>query len=202
MGYAGSWIACKGISPKRLRKRMGLVESGKFEKFPESDVTGAQIGSFYVVVGLGEATITLSEYLFETLARDCQIVFFNAEEHVMFCTVLCWKWGHKKWSVTHDSSSARDHLEEYGKLPPEYSAIRNRLFEQQRKEDTDHPSGIAEVDYVFEIPVELAHAVTGFRYDVVGPPFEVLHFEQPKELTWLQRLWYSPLLDARPRRPK
>ncbi len=72
----------------------------------------------------------------------------------------------------HDSGCGISHLKMEGELPPGSGAIRDRIMAKQQPAGGSH----AEVDCAFDVPIELAEALTGFRHDVefVDDPFEVL----------------------------
>ena len=74
-----------------------------------------------------------------------------------------------KWSVIHDCQKGKRHLDVQGEPPPEFTAIRDALLSKSK------PG----VDYIFDIPVETAKSVTGYRHDedvpgLSGDIFEVL----------------------------
>jgi hypothetical protein len=82
-----------------------------------------------------------------------------------------WANGVEHWSVFHDAQQDIKHLEMRGTLPPQLKSIRDRLFAEQEGDD--------EVDFIFDIPVELFAALGGIRYDQgisdAGPePWEIL----------------------------
>jgi len=75
------------------------------------------------------------------------------------------------WRVTHASESSRRHLEEHGSLPEQYRDIKERLLAAQQRED----EGAHEVDYVFDVPLELCDAIVGFKHDrILNRRFEIL----------------------------
>ena len=74
----------------------------------------------------------------------------------MVSTAAGWDDGRESWSVTHDAQVDLKHLEVRGEPPREFARIRDELFAKQT-EDT--------CDYIFDIPVEVAAEVVGFRYD-------------------------------------
>ena len=93
------------------------------------------------------------------------------------------------WSVSHDADKGIKNLVMKGEPPPTLSAIRDRLCSQQAAEDADR----AAVDYIFDIPVELAQSLTGYRHDEDTPAlpknsFEVLQpTRKPSKLvSWLR----------------
>jgi hypothetical protein len=72
-----------------------------------------------------------------------------------------WIDGSLKWKLSHEGEDGPVGLEEVGQCPPEFSAIRSKYEKLQADEGGDS----AEVDYMFEIPLMAAKAITGFKHD-------------------------------------
>ena len=109
--------------------------------------------------------------MFTRLSQTASLVACYANETVMNSYACAWANGVERWSVFHDAQQGTKYLEVTGTLPDELQPIRERLFAQQE--------GRADVDYVFDVPVELFAALGGIRYDRdvpgAGPyPWEVL----------------------------
>ena len=107
----------------------------------------------------------------------------------MFSCASGWKESRKCWSITHDAQRGIEHLVAEGDLPPEFGSIRDRLLSKQSEENLRKPrplvrqsgASISKIgcDYVFDIPVETARSLTGYRHDqdipgLTGEAFEVL----------------------------
>ncbi len=98
-----------------------------------------------------------------------------------------WSHGHKNWSLSHDAQRANRHLDVAGNPPADFAEVRDRLLAQQDAEDPE----MAEVDYVFDVPLETAHRITGFKHDVVGDPtrFAVLSLMENSVLSPRRPWW-------------
>jgi hypothetical protein len=103
----------------------------------------------------------------------------------MFSTTSCWKYGGSVWSVTHDSAKGLSHLEIEGPVPATLEPIRQTLLAKVKERGADN----ADVDFLFDAPVNLAQELTGYRYDqdipgLPGDVYEVLEptDESPKRL--------------------
>jgi len=190
MGYSLGWIAFKGKSHESIREELHLRGSGSYEECPESDFTAAEVGEWYVIIGNVDAGAILAKRNFAPLSDHCDLVFCLVEEHAMFSIAEAWQNGKRVWSLGHNSESGTEHLDEEGDFPQEYTAIRDHLFDEQ-KNSPDHDI----VDFIFDIPVDLAEAVTGFCHDkdIEGQeePFEILIYEPPPpaKKSWFKRLF-------------
>ena len=94
------------------------------------------------------------------------------EEHIVASSASGWKNGAAIWSILHDSQRGMRHLDVTGDPPEQLNAIRTRLMDEQSADGGDE----GDVDYIFDVPVEVALALTGFRHDecVDGAKFECL----------------------------
>jgi hypothetical protein len=173
MGFALSWLAVKGTTAEKVRESLGLSSTGEREEIPESPVVGAALpGGWYLVVfneGFPE------ESTLKTLSGIGELVFAAVEEHVMYSTAAGYRDGERKWSVAHDAQKGITHLEADGELPDAFAAIRAAMLAEQEGAGGEN----ADVDYLFDVPVNLAAELTGFRHDqdvpgAEGEPFEVL----------------------------
>ena len=159
-----------------MLETLALRGTGTHEETAESPVVGAELptGWYLVVAGdlghrlMGDPTV-------QRLSAGCDVVTGDVEEHAMVSVATGWKDGQRVWSVTHDGQQDMYHLQTEGELPAAFTDIRDRLRSEQ------HAAGGRKVtvDFIFDVPVELAQALTGYRHDADIPgaradPFEVL----------------------------
>lgn len=176
MGYSQSWLAVRGKSPTEVLETLRLRGTGTREEIAESPIVGAALPTgWYLIVGGRSGHRFLRDQILQGLSAGCEVVTGDVEEHVMVSVATGWKDGHRVWSITHDAQHNIEHLETEGELPAAYASIRDRLRSQQQKAG----GSTADVDYIFDVPVELAQTLTGYRHgaDIPGTgadPFEVL----------------------------
>ena len=176
MGYAQSWLAVKGKPPEAVLETLGLRGTGAREAIAGSPVVGAELpGGWYLVVADGSGHRLMRDPIVQRLSAGCEVITADVEEHVMVSVATGWKDGQRVWSVTHDAQRDMEHLQAEGELPAVFTSIRDRL----RAEQQEAGGRRADVDHIFDVPVELAQTLTGYRHDAVIPgavaePFEVL----------------------------
>jgi hypothetical protein len=176
MGFSMSWAAVRGGTPQVVHEALGLRGTGVRQEIPELDTTGAELpGGWYIVASHRDGLRLTQDIVLERLSRIGEVVMCFVEEHVMCSFAAYWRDGQRVWSIYHDAQSGIDSLEVQGRPPAAFTVIRDRLRAQQAAAGGKK----AGVDYVFDIPVELAHSLTGYRHDhdVPGMPkdaFEVL----------------------------
>jgi hypothetical protein len=103
------------------------------------------------------------------LSIDHDVILCLIEEHVMVSSAEFWSKGKRQWWISHKGENGPKGLELDGDPPDIYPAIRKEMEQQQ----------LAEVDYIFEIPLKVAQSLVGFKHDdgyahVVGGRFEVM----------------------------
>jgi hypothetical protein len=185
MGFAISWVAVSGKEPQRVLEELGLSRTGEKEEFPESQFTCAPLPSswFLVFANSFDSPIT-SEKTLGSLSTDCKLISCQIEEHVMFSSITCYSNGSQTWRIEHDAQQGIYHLSTIGSPPAQLDEIHAKL-----KAEQDNAGGTgADVDYIFDVPVAVAQAITSYRHDrdieQAGPePFEVLRQELATQQT-------------------
>lgn len=139
-----------------------MERTGKQEEFPESALVAAALPSGWFLIVAGEfGHPMIRDEAVRRLSRDGEVITCALEEHVMVSESAWWRGGLCVWRVIHDAQTSMDHLSTDGELPAAFAAIRDRAAAEQEAAggvDTD-------VDFYFEIPVELAKSVTGYWHD-------------------------------------
>ena len=190
MGYSLSWLAVKGKTRDAVLGALELRATGGRQDRPESPLAGAILpGGWYLVVAGRTGHRLIREGVMAQLSADSEAVTLDVEEHVMVSEASGWKSGRKMWTVLHDAQRNTEHLKTEGQLPSVFLAIREKLVSKQQEAGLD-----ADVDYIFDCPVELAKALTGYRHDEVNTefgekPFEALESKARNPRSWIQRLF-------------
>jgi hypothetical protein len=171
MGYSLSWIAVKNGSAERINSLLGLVPTGRYEEIPESEFDAIFLPQRWYLVVFNNQQI--DDHILQKVSSSEEIVHCFVEEHVMFSSVEGWLNGEKIWSAVHDSEKGISHLEIIGKCPKSMIDIRQRLTAQA----TSSGSEQSEIDFIFDVPVELARELTGFCHDRDTPGIEGTAFQ-------------------------
>jgi len=186
-------MAVKGASRDPVLNALGLRGTQSFEELPESHLTGVLLpsGWYMVVSNRGEYPAFMEDKTLATVSASTEVVTCFVEEHVMCSHASQWRDGRELWSLMHTADTGGiEHLEIKGEPPSFFASIQERLRARQREAGGKK----AEVDYIFNIPVETAQQLTDYRHDQDIPgagekPFEVLETTDatPKR-SWLRRL--------------
>ncbi|TIW20974.1 MAG: hypothetical protein E5V65_07060 [Mesorhizobium sp.] len=90
-----------------------------------------------------------------------EMVVVHIEEHTMFARAELWSDGSNIWRIWHSGDENVMDLHTTGDLPASFETLRQQAFSKQDKE--------SDVDYAFDIPLDLAAELTGFRHDEGAP---------------------------------
>jgi hypothetical protein len=170
VGFSLTWIAVRGKSRGEVLRALRLRPTGDHEELPESDFTGIDLaGGWYAVVGNGMPDQLMDGV--EALSQGGESVLCLVQEHSSSSAAWHYRDGAEAWQVVHTGDQGDAfHLEVGGTPPPELAVIRSRLEKRARAEP--------DVDFGFDVPIELAKSVVGFRHDEVpdgdAEPFERL----------------------------
>ena len=190
MGFAISWLAISGKDSQQVLDELQLSRSGETEEIPESPVSAVQLPSGWFLIFANEFGSSLvTDHTLQNLSIGCTVVSCQVEEHVMFSSATCHSNGNSKWHVSHDAQESIYQLSTSGDLPPEFSGI----YADLKKEQDTAGGDKADVDYIHDVPVSLAKAVTSFRHDedIQGSnpePFEILN---PRSAPAAARPWWK-----------
>jgi len=160
VGVALSWLAVRGKSPESVLTELGFRATGEQEEFPRSPATCSQLpAAWFAVIIRGRADAHDGTLDLARLSKSAEAVTCFVEEHVMFSSASTWIDGQRAWCVTHESERGPRHLAVVGDAPSHLKEVIERRTAEQDGETE------AEVDFFFEVPVDLAERATGYRYD-------------------------------------
>lgn len=79
----------------------------------------------------------------------------------MVCTSELWRNEEQIWRIEHNAQQGIDHLNASGSLPESFPTIRTECAEEQEQAGGKE----ADIDYFFEIPLQTANSIVGFKHD-------------------------------------
>jgi hypothetical protein len=176
MGYAISWIAVRGKSPDTVLEELGFAHTGQFGDYGDDALVGKllETGWYLLVADRCDCPLFESSEL-ARLSLACELIACSIEEHVMYSESECWRDGENRWRVEHDAERGTRDLQASGDLPAHFADVARKYAEEQEAEGGD----AAEVDCYFEIPLQTAGQLVGFKHDEAAPghgegQFEIL----------------------------
>lgn len=148
---------------------------------------------WYVVFSNDKSGLIFFADQLEDLSKGGEGVHCSFEEHAMGSSAAFWRDGRCVWSVDREAGGPYAPLHIEGDPPPSFAERRARLFSMQEEAGGER----AGVDYIYDLPIDLAEDVTGFSHRQALHPlgFEVLELERhaltpsplPKKPWW--KIW-------------
>ncbi len=161
MGFKISWLAISGRSKADVLASLDLVDTGERDEANESPISVAEFPGDWTVLFLNSFLHPLTEEAFlSELSAGCTVIVGQVHEGIMYCSAALYENGRMVWGVAHDAQEDRYHLETEGALPSALTDIREHLKQKQDIEGGE----TAPVDYIFNVPVDLAKSICGFEY--------------------------------------
>jgi hypothetical protein len=187
MGFAISWLAVKGKSKDQILAETELRDTGEADDWNKSPESGAALPEGWYVLFLRNYSHSLVKpKSLAKLSAGCQVIACQIEEHVMASSAVMYADGQRAWQVQHEGDVEIENLAAEGALPVNFAAIRDRLIKQQKDEGGDPP----DVDFYFEVPLELALAICRFKHDEAEfdwgkPQFtKLVSTKEPRKSSW------------------
>ena len=178
MGFKICWLGFFGRSRDEVLAVLHLTDTGVVEGVPESPISVTSVPNGWTIVWLNRFDHPFAEDAsLRLFSQGCTVIAVHVHEGIMFSGVELYRDGKPVWSVTHNAQEGTYDLQTEGSLPEAFAEIRARLTGEQDHEDRVD----AEVDFIFDIPVELAMTLTGFRHDQWDYDWGELRFTQARE---------------------
>jgi hypothetical protein len=189
VGFDISWIAFRDTPKARVLEMLGVRDTGEVDPAYEAFFSGAELPTGWFILWANDCEYASPERVKE-LSADSRVLACQVDEHTMKSRALCYERGAKLWDIWHDLQRSELDLTVSGSPPQEFESIRTRLMQQQ--DDGPTLNGLP-IDYLFDIPVETAALMCGFRHDRAWfdwgePVFTRLEPVTPMPRTFQRRL--------------
>lgn len=175
MGVGGSWIGVRGLAKHAVWETFGLRATGAPATYDAPlGIAGGVLGSGWCIA-IRDSRETHPHFEEADIAEAslrAEVVYCTFEEHAMGVSAEYWRDGVRVWSVEREAGGPYEPLNVSGEPPPSYATRKKELFDRQEAEGGEK----ADVDYIYDLPHDLAEELTGFRYEmsVERLAFEVL----------------------------
>lgn len=201
MGFSLHWYGFRQSEGEAVLRELQLTPTGETDEGPEALATLKLPNGWQVI---WDDDYELDDVDLAKLSSGREIIKCFIEEHVMESSSEFWSGGQRKWLIRHNSQRKSGHLEVEGELPANFDEVR-RKFEAKEAEgktvEVTVKTGFGKpkrrqtgVDYIFEIPLEVASGIVGFRHDGLSEePFHVLTRPRKQPLTSKNRGFFSRL---------
>lgn len=160
MGFKISWIGFNGLERTECLARLGMAETSVVDEANEAPFSLAVLPNGWIILFANDFEYVTEERLAK-LSRGATVIGCQIHEGIMYADAVLYNDGKPVWSISHFAGDGRLDLTISGAPPAEIEQIRDRLIAEQKKND----AAGAGKDFIFDIPVEAASLVTGYRHD-------------------------------------
>lgn len=166
MGFSLAWFAAQGIDRDDFLERLGFTDTGEADEYFDQDHSGGELPGGWYIILTSDLGLLAPDKLAQWSAGG-RLVAAVVHEDSANSLATEWKDGRLIWSVSHDGSEGGDQLAVEGQLPDVFDELKHEA------------DALQVADVVFDIPLDLAAELTGFRHDEMGfdddiPPFTIL----------------------------
>ncbi|HEY8574412.1 hypothetical protein [Phenylobacterium sp.] len=160
MGFSISWLAFEGLTKADALGRLSLTDTGHPDEANEAPFSAADLPTGWALVFSNDFDFA-SDARLAQLSAGATLLAGQVEEHVMYSSARLFRDGACVWRIQHDAGCGLAHLDAEGRLPETFAAARDAALRE-----LDEAGGEAsEVDFLFDVPVEVAADACGWRYD-------------------------------------
>jgi hypothetical protein len=175
VGFNMSWIFVDGINEDAL---YGALDLAATDETPDPHdlgtsyvpLAGAALKSgwsaaFAKYALIMDAAMGTNPARLSRLPAKSRCITCVVLEHAMVSYASLWQDGRFAWQIRHDPSQGDEHLEALGDLPAAFAGFRDIAIDKRRAQKAHNRSGEWGVDYVFDVPLDVADTITGYRCD-------------------------------------
>jgi hypothetical protein len=166
MSLNANWIAVATDDCAAVLSDLGLVETGELN-FSGDLLDGVATLPGWTIVFGRDLDIATDETM-RRLSAHWTTLGCQMSDVSMFSVAFGYEAGEQVWRVGHDPEETDRPLEAHGRLPAQFDAIRDAALRRQ-SEDAD-----ADVDDIFDVPLDLVGALCGCRPDANTLPAGVV----------------------------
>lgn len=174
MSFSLVWIAAQGVGKDEFLERAQFEDTGEVDEYFEHDHAGGELADgWYVIVSSDFGLLEPAKL--RAWSAGARLVAAAVHEGTMNSLAVEWRDGKQVWSVSHDGTEGGDRLDVEGQLPEVFEELKAEAMAAQAESEKEGGG----VDFAFDIPLDLAAEITGFRHDELGfdddiEPFTVL----------------------------
>lgn len=161
MSLSVTWFAVQGIPKDEFLERAGFEDTGEPDEYFDEPYSGGSLPDGWYVIMTDDLEL-FDPAKMAACSLGGRLVAVLVHEETMHSLAAEWSNGRQVWSLSHDGGEGRDVLEAEGRLPDAFEALRQEAVTlQSEAADTG-------VSFVFDLPLDLAAEITGFRHDELG----------------------------------
>lgn len=174
MGYSLSLLAVQTTNQTEALQQLGYIRTGQSCEYAREPLSSYVLPTkWFLIVARGCDNRFLQPKILGPLSAHFPVVACSIEEHVMFSSAEYWAGGNQLWRAEHVGENGPIHLKTTGILPAGFEAMA-AAHKAAQEADGGEKAG---VDHYFDIPLDAAKEIIGFRHDEDIPGVDYEAFE-------------------------
>lgn len=162
MGYSLSLLAVQASNQTEALQQLGYIRTGQSCEYAQEPLSSYALPTnWFLIVARGCDSSFLQPKILGPLSTNFPVVACSIEEHVMFCSAEYWAGGNQVWRAEHVGENGPIHLKTSGILPPGFEDMAAAHKKAQEADGGEK----ADVDHYFDIPLNAAKEIIGFKHD-------------------------------------
>jgi hypothetical protein len=172
VGFNMSWIFVDGINEDALYEALDLAATDETPDPHDLGTSYVPLASAALKSGgcavfaryalVMDATVGTNPARLTRLPARSRCITCVVLEHAMVSYASLWQDGRYAWQIRHDGGG---HLEARGDLPSAFADFRDIAMDNQQAQEARSKSDEWRVDYLFDVPLDTAATITGYRHD-------------------------------------
>lgn len=196
MGFKTSWIGAHGVTKADMLTHFGFEDTGVEDEVNESPFSCAELPTGWTILHSNDCEWVTSKRAIK-LSLHAPVLTCVLHEGVTCSESAYFVGGKRIWEIVHDGQMDGVNLSLQGETPEQFDAVKDAAFPRGLAED----GGEDDMDYAFEVPIDLAGSICGWRHDLCEfewgvPEFTVVKVsisatqsKNPKNRSWLKQLF-------------
>ena len=176
MGFAASWICARGLTLASALEALDLVETGQAAEPWRTPFSCAELPGGWLAITSTNPDWMLPQKV-QTLSTGGPAVGCFMSDYVMNSGACAYEQGKQVWWVLHEPEEGITNLTHGGKPPARFET----LLAKALKDHEAYTPDPHEVDFVFDVPIDLAVSICGFRPDDDPPEGVAFKELRPKK---------------------
>ena len=174
MGYSLSLLAVQTSNQTEALQQLGYIRTDQSCEYAQEPLSSYALPTiWFLIVARGCDSRFLQPKILGPLSVHFPVVTCSIEEHVMFSSAEYWAGGNQVWRAEHVGENGPIHLKTSGILPTGFEAMAAAHKEAQEADGGEK----ADVDHYFDIPLNAAKEIIGFKHDEDIPGVDYEGFE-------------------------
>jgi len=168
VGFKCSWVAFQNTPKYQILDVIGGIDTGEEMEIPfETELCIAELPDNWILICAEDFMYAAPDVSFPDegnmarLSAKGRVLGCMFHEGIMFSAASMYEFGKELWCVMYNSEEESQPIMVTKNMPDNFPAVYERLRAEQEKADRQGD----DVAYLFDVPIEVASGLCGYRHD-------------------------------------